>query len=174
MTPFTELNNNRLLLRKINMEDAPMILYLRSNPEVTRYIQRDPAQQTKTLEDAQAFIRYILQLMDRGASFMWAICDAQTKEMMGTICLWNFSQDLKKGEVGYDLAVDHQGNGYMNDALQLVTNYGFNWLQLDVIEAFTHRDNKASLNLLEKNGYVHQPNRKDPGNKNNLIYLKRR
>lgn len=156
------------------MDDAPLILHLRSDPEITKYIERPPERQTRTIEDAQAFIRYIFELMNRGASFMWSICLADTKEMIGTICLWNFSQDLKKGEVGYDLVKKHQGKGYMQEALELVTAYGFNWLQLDVIEAFTEKENTASIKLLEKSGFELQKNRKDPGNKKNAIYVLKR
>ena len=47
--PFPELKMERLQLRKMTLDDADEIFFLRSDPGVMRYIDRIPA---KNVEDA--------------------------------------------------------------------------------------------------------------------------
>jgi ribosomal-protein-alanine N-acetyltransferase len=41
-TPFPVLETNRLLLRQVTLQDAPEIFFLRSNPDVLKYLDREP------------------------------------------------------------------------------------------------------------------------------------
>ena len=68
--------------------------------------------------------------------------------MIGTISLWKFSEDKKTAEVGYDLNPVFHNKGIMTEALNCVLKYGFTQLQLDKIEAYTHKENQASRKLL--------------------------
>lgn len=90
--------------------------------------------------------------------------------MIGSICLWNFSNNLKTAEVGYSLYPEFQNKGIMSEALKSVIDYGFNELKLDKIEAFTHSKNEPSKKLLEKNGLQINHNRKDENNSFNTIF----
>lgn len=163
--PF--LKSDRLELRQLVLEDAPTVLFLRSDPQVNQYIQRDPLQ---NMEDAEAFINKILRLFKEKKSLFWAICLKESHEMIGSICLWNFSEDYKKTEVGYDLNPAHHGKGIMSEALQAIIKYGFNTLQVTSIEAYTERENVGSQRLLKKNQFVLLSERKDEGNANNDIF----
>ncbi|RLJ30734.1 acetyltransferase (GNAT) family protein [Chryseobacterium sp. 7] len=51
--------------------------------------------------------------------------------LIGTICLWNFSQDCKTTEVGYELLPEYHRQGIMCEALK-VLNFGFN--ELNILE----------------------------------------
>lgn len=68
--------------------------------------------------------------------------------------MWNFSKDNKKAEVGYDLNPLFQRKGIMSEALKSILGFGFNNLNLDKIDAFTHKKNESSKKLLEKNGFI--------------------
>jgi ribosomal-protein-alanine N-acetyltransferase len=43
-------------------------------------------------------------------------------------------------------------------------------MQLKTIEAFTHKNNRASIALLEKQKFVFEPEIKDEGFENNISY----
>ena len=55
--------------------------------------------------------------------------------------------------LGYKLDKDHLNRGLMTDAVGLVTDYAFSQLQLHRIEANVMPWNRASLRVVEKNGY---------------------
>ena len=70
--------------------------------------------------------------------------------MVGTICLFCFSDEAGKCEIGYELLTEFQGQGIMKEALEKVIDYAFNTINVQQIEAFFHKDNQASKKLLEK------------------------
>lgn len=169
-TPFPILKSDRLVMRQIVETDVDSILFLRSDAEVNKFIQRPPSRQTKNRADAARFIQELANYVVENKSISWGITIENQPQIIGTICLWNFSEDKKTAEIGYDLKPEFHGQGYMNEAMQSVLNFGFLKLHLHLIEAFTHRENKNSIKLLESNGFTCMKHRSDPENSNNLIF----
>ena len=165
--PFPTLTTERLQLRALVPEDIETIFLLRSHPEVIKYINRPPAQ---TIEEARTFYDMIAEQVSTGKSINWAISLIGEKEMMGSICLWNFSEDLKTIEIGYDLLPTYQGKGYMSEALAAIVKYGIDVLSSEKIEAYTSKYNEPSKRLLQKHGFTLQSNRIDEHDPNNIIY----
>ncbi len=168
--PFPELTTKRLLLRRIKESDSQVILYLRSDKTINTYIERPENRKTKNINDAIKFIKEINKAFDTNKSISWGISMKTNSEIIGTICLWNFSKDKIIAEVGYDLNPSFQKKGIMTEALKKIVDYGFNNLNLDKIEAFTHKENENSKKLLEKNGFHLKKDRKDLENNSNIIF----
>jgi ribosomal-protein-alanine N-acetyltransferase len=170
-TPFPKINTERLILRRLKQSDWEMISYLRSDKIVNKFVKRP---KTENKEDALKFINKINNGIDNNEWIYWSITMRDYKafigELIGTICLWNFSNDKKIAEVGYDLYPTFQGKGIMNEALNCVVDFGFNKLSLNKIEAFTHKDNESSIRLLKKNKFHYIKNRKDENNSDNIIF----
>ena len=165
---FPILKTNRLQLKKLINEDAPQIFYLRSNATVNQYILR--AKQ-KDLNEALSFINDRNKDIENGKIYYWAITLKGSQELIGSICLWNFSDDKTVSEIGYDLHPDYHHKGIMTEAIQEVISFGFNKLQLKSIEAYTHKENTNSVKLLIKNRFTYQPSRVDKGFPHNNIYV---
>lgn len=168
--PFPEIKTERLFLRKIEQSDCDVILFLRSDATVTKFIERPENRKTKNIADAIKFIKQLNEYLETNKSITWGITLKNNSKITGTICLWNFSKNNKTAEVGYDLDPEFQGKGIMNEALKMVVDFGFNELRLHKIEAFTHNENENSKKLLKKNGFQFIENRKDEGNKSNIIF----
>ncbi|HET8886849.1 MAG TPA: GNAT family N-acetyltransferase [Salinimicrobium sp.] len=164
---FPELKTERLHLRQLCATDADVIYFLRSDAAVNFYIKRAPA---KNREDAIEFINKVNTGFFGKPNKYWGI--TWGGRLVGTICLWNFSEDKKTAEIGYDLVPEFQRKGIMGEALKSVLDYGFQHLKLLKIEAFTHRKNESSINILNKNCFVLNPDRKDKDNADNLIFEK--
>ncbi|QMU30915.1 GNAT family N-acetyltransferase [Adhaeribacter radiodurans] len=165
---FPEIKTDRLLLRKLKYSDWKEISFLRSDETVNQYVDRPSAE---SQEEANNFIKRINENVDLHRSFYWCISQLGNNEMIGSICLWNISEDRKTAEVGYDLHPHFQGCGIMSEALISILHYGFNNLNLEKIEAFTHRNNESSRRLLLKNNFVLVEYRNDDDNENNVIYV---
>jgi ribosomal-protein-alanine N-acetyltransferase len=168
--PFPVLTTERLILRELKESDQELVLFLRSDKTVNAFIERPEDRKTKTTEDAIRFIKEIHGYAKSNTSIAWGITLKESPNIVGTICLWNFSDDRKTAEVGYDLHPNYQGLGIMSAALKLVLAYGFNRLHLDKIEAFTHKDNVSSIKLLARGGFVLMAHRTDADNVNNVIF----
>jgi [ribosomal protein S5]-alanine N-acetyltransferase len=124
--PFPELSTERLILRELKESDHQLVLFLRSDKTVNAFIERPEDRQTKTTEDAIRFIKELHGYAKNNVSIAWGITLKEQPDIVGTICLWNFSDDRKTAEVGYDLHPNYQGLGIMTTALKLVLDYGFN------------------------------------------------
>ncbi len=168
--PFPEIKTERLILRKVEASDCEEVLFLRSDTNVNKFIERPEHRKTKNKEDAIKFIKEITDAFEKNISFAWGITLKNNPKMIGSICLWNLSEDRKTAELGYDLNPDFQGKGIMSEALRSVLDYGFNHLKFEKIEAFTHKKNKSSKQLLETNGFKYMANRKDEDNTSYIIF----
>lgn len=165
--PFPILTTQRLILRKISMDDDQAIYLQRSSPVVNKYIARVPV---ADITEAQAWIERINTNVDAGLSINWAITLKDSGMFIGLICLWKFSEDDTIAETGYELSPVYHGKGYMSEALKCVIDYGFSELKLKTITAYTHRENTNSLNLLKKNGFTWNEGEIDEGFPHNVIY----
>ncbi len=148
---FTTLRTARLTLRQLSIDDQQDILALRSDPEINKYLGRQP---TKTIEDAINFINKVNENIEKQIALYWAITLTETKTFVGTICLFDFSNENNSCEIGYELMPKFQGQGIMKEATQVVIDYVFQTLKLKKILAFTHCDNQNSTNLLAKLNFV--------------------
>lgn len=165
---FPTLITERLLLRQLKATDDQAIFRIRSSDIVYKYIAK---QTQKKVAEAQAFITKTNKGIAKGEFMYWGITLKASQELIGTICLWNFSKDKLIAEIGYELYPDYHRKGIMNEVLSKIIEFGFGILNLKTIEAFTHKENEASKTLLIKNNFALEPDRKDDGFPNNIIYV---
>ena len=168
--PFPEIITERLLLRRLKASDCDVILFLRTDENVTKFIERPDHRKTKNISQARILIKEFDSCIETNHSITWGITLKNDLPIIGTICLWNFSQNKKTAEVGYDLHPKFQNKGMMSEALKAIVGFGFKELILHKIVAFTHAENLHSKKLLEKHGFHHNVNRKDLDNKSNIIF----
>ena len=162
--PFPVLKTERLTLRQLVSSDANEIFALRSNDNVNKYLGRKPS---KSIDDAKTFIQTINKNIQSNDSIYWAITLNGTDKLIGTICLFDFSDDNLKAEIGYELLPDFQGKGIMHEAISKVIDFGIKYIGLNSIEAYTHSENQNSTRLLEKFNF-----KKNGAGEGNLMMFK--
>lgn len=148
---FPILTTERLTLRPLSIDDQQDIFALRSDPKINKFLGRPLC---KTNEDAINFINNVNDNIEKSNTYYWAITLIDTKALVGTICLFDFSSENNSCEIGYELMTKFQGQGIMKEAAQVVIDYVFQTLKLKKILAFTHYDNQNSTNLLLKFNFV--------------------
>lgn len=149
-TPFPTLITDRLILRELETEDAKDIFAHRSEDRINHYLEDF---RHTSLEQTQAFIRNVQNLITNGKSLFWILVEKGADRFIGTVCLWNISEEESKAETGFTIDPEFQGKGYMNEALSKVIGFGFNKMNLNVIEAYTHKNNEPSIRLLLRNKF---------------------
>jgi ribosomal-protein-alanine N-acetyltransferase len=154
LRPFPTLTTERLILRKLNIQDADEIMYLRSNDNVNAYLDRDKA---ITIQDAKDFIKKIENILQNQEGAYWAITLNTNETLIGTICYYNFDLKNNIAEIGYELNPAYHGQGMMQEAIKKVIDYGFEVMQLDAITAFPRIDNESSVKLLKRNWFKLEP-----------------
>lgn len=150
-TPFPFIKTERLELRELRAEDAYEVFVQRSHPVINKYIKREVA---KNENDALDWINKQLERQSASEGILWGISIRGQSRLIGSACFWNLEPENDKAELGYSLHYDYFSQGIMTEALMAVLNYGFNTMKLKCIDAYTHKDNKASRRLLEKLGFI--------------------
>ena len=163
-TSFPILKTERLILRQLENSDDNEIFALRSNDNVNKYLDRQPG---KSIDDAKAFIQTINENIQKNNSFYWGITLNTSGKLIGTICLFGFSEANTKGEIGYELLPGFQGKGIMQEAASKVIDFAFRHIELNSIEAYTHAENQGSTRLLEKFNF-----KKHGNGDNNFVIFK--
>ncbi|MEZ4930661.1 MAG: GNAT family N-acetyltransferase [Saprospiraceae bacterium] len=151
--PFPILYSDRLILRKMELFDEPELYAMLADADNRKYIDQPSFE---NINDIIEYINVRNEFVEKNDCVYWAITLKEERKMIGTICLWDFSDDYKKAEVGYELNANYQGKGIMDEALQSVINYAFNILKINQLEAFTQSGNVGSIKLLEKNNFQKQ------------------
>ena len=165
-TAFPILTTERLTLRQPVINDEQEIFTLRSDSEINKYLNR---QVSNTIEDARNFINKVNENINKKESLYWAITLSDKNILVGTICLFGFSDKNYKCEIGYELLPGFQGQGIMKEAVEKVIDYAFNTIKVKKIEASLHRDNQSSIKLLEKFSFRNS-NKPDKTNPDLICY----
>lgn len=157
-TPFPNLETERLLLRRVNENDANEIFALRSNPETMKYI---PRPLVKSIDDALEHIAMIDAKIENNEGINWAITYKDNPKLIGIIGHYRIKPEHFRAEVGYMLLPEYNGKGIISEAIKEVVNYGFNAMKLHSIEAIIDPENFGSERVLQKCGFVKEAHLKE-------------
>ncbi|MBA4496111.1 GNAT family N-acetyltransferase [Paenactinomyces guangxiensis] len=107
-----------------------------------------------TLEGQRERIRKNNKMKDLDQYYLFGIYLAETGELIGNITLSEVLRGpLQSCFIGYYLDKNHNGKGYMTEAVRLAVSYAFNELKLHRIEAGVMPHNTRSMRVLEKAGF---------------------
>lgn len=143
-------SDGTVALEPLTVFHAEFLLRLRSDPDVLRYVDREPL---ASMTEAKAYAQTIADDSAAGRGANWLIREQASGAPAGSIGLWRIDRANDLAELGYTLMPDFWGRGYARRALGAVLDYGFGVLGLHRIEANINPDNEASRRLLERAGF---------------------
>ena len=141
----------RLLLRKPRMDDAPVIFEsYAQDPEVTRYLVWRPHKNVGETED---FLQRCLGVWEKGTNFPYALTLKENDQLIGML---EIHAKWFKLEVGYGMAREHWGKGYMTEALHVTIDWAFTQSEIFRVQAICDVDNIGSARVMEKAGMLRE------------------
>ena len=149
--PFKNLETERLLLRRVSIDDLNEILELRGNPETMKFI---PRPLVKTEEDALNHFKMIDEKIEKNEGINWAITVKGNPKLIGIIGHYRIQPENHRCEIGYMILPQYNGQGIVTEAIKIVLEYGFEDMNMHSIEAVIDPDNIASERVLQKNGFI--------------------
>ena len=144
------LETERLMLRRLHDNDVNEVLELRGNPETMKFIPRPLA---TTIEDALNHIKIINDKIDENQDINWAVTEKGSDKCIGLMGFYRTQPEHFRTELGYMIAPEHNGKGYVTEAVKTLLNYAFNTLNFHSIEAVIDSRHTASERVLQKNGF---------------------
>lgn len=149
--PFKNLETNRLLLRRLSVDDVKEVKAMRGNPVTMKFI---PRPLVTTDEEALQHIKVIDDNIEAKKGINWAITLKGNPKMIGLIGHYRIQPENHRCEVGYMILEEYHNQGIVTEALKAVMEYAFDDMQMHSIEAVIDPDNIASERVLQKNGFV--------------------
>jgi RimJ/RimL family protein N-acetyltransferase len=143
------LQTSRLLLRPLELADAPQAQLLFPHWEIVRYLSK-VVPWPYPPDGAYTYYRdAALPAMDRGDAWHWTLrLKTEPTQLIGSIA-------LLKGEHinrGFWLGLPWHRQGLMTEACEAVTDFWFNTLKFPVLRAPKAVANSASRRISEKSG----------------------
>ncbi len=108
---------------------------------------------TNSLQDCNSATDMFIDKWQKGENYAYSIVLKATGKAIGSIDIHNIDYDNYHGEIGYWLAEEYNGRGYMSGAVQLIENAAFS-LGINRIEISTQKENIPSANVAKRNKYV--------------------
>jgi RimJ/RimL family protein N-acetyltransferase len=148
---MTRLETERLLLRPLELYDAPTIQKLAGDPLVAATTLNIP--HPYPIGAAVDWIRRVQQY-DGHQHMTFGIVQRQKHDLLGTISL--HAGPASSAEMGYWLGVPYWNQGYMTEAVQRIIRYGFEQLGLHRVVACHFTINPASGRVMVKAGMIYE------------------
>ncbi len=144
-----ELRSGNIILRPLRLADAKRLAELANNEKISRNL-RDGFPHPYTEEDAENFLQ---KFTNQNPVTFFGI--DYNDEYVGNISLVP-GQDVyrKSAEIGYFIGEPYCNKGIITTAVNLITAYGFNHLDIIRIHTGVFEYNEASMHVLEKCGFV--------------------
>lgn len=149
--PFPILETERLVLRRITLEDAQSYFELRSNVDAMKHICK-PLQ--TSIEESKKMIYQINEMIAFNDGIGWAISLKENPKMIGSVSFHRIDKAHYRAEIGYMLHPEYWRKGIVSEAVESIINYGFNTLKFHSIEAHIDPTNVGSEKVLQKFNFV--------------------
>ena len=149
MNKFEYIESSRLILRPLNIPDAPSLFKYRSNKFTNQYQGWIP----EKLEDVNDFIenKIAKEFNQIGSWFQIAIVLKESNELIGDLGLHFLENDMV--EIGCTIAQENQGNSFATEALKLTIEHLFSQFNKHKIIGSVDPRNTASIAMLHKLGF---------------------
>ena len=151
MSDFPTLTTERLRLREIFPDDALTLFRIHGDANAMQWFGCDAQSE---LQEAEKMIAGWRNMPSPGRR--WGIVQKSDNALIGTCGLFKWNINWKSCTLGDELDRQCWRQGYMHEALSAVFQWGFITMELNRIEAQVHPDNIASLQLLNKHGFVRE------------------
>ena len=147
MKYFKKLVGERIYLSPRSLEDVEKYTEWMNDFDITDYTGR--SHQIMTLEAEK---KYIEEKIDAEATF--AIVDNNEDKLIGTIGLEDINHFRRTAELGIFIGdKDYREKGYGTEAIRLILDYGFNYLNLNNIKLDLMEFNERALACYKKCGF---------------------
>ena len=134
------LTTPRLLLRAVQNGDAEALVRIRSL--------------AMPLTDAQKNVARMVEELQKPFTFHWVI--TLDGAVIGRIKAWDVNPYNGYLQLGYDLAPEHRGHGYMTEAVQAVVRFLLTKAEVNRVFCSVRAGNTASCRVCEKAGMTHE------------------
>lgn len=145
----------RLILRPLEISDAEAMFAMDSNPTVHQYLWQNPS---KDISETIQIIEFVQKQYEENGIGRFATILKETGEFVGWTGIKFINDHLENGntnfyDYGYRLNEKFWNKGIATEASRAWLDFGFNQMNIQEMNAYTHAENGASNHVLNKVGF---------------------
>jgi RimJ/RimL family protein N-acetyltransferase len=149
--PEKPLGDGAIVLREWTDGDLPAIVAACSDPDLARWLDQVP--QPYTERDAREYLASTRRGWREATISSFAIADAETGALLGSISVHWLDHEHAVGEVGYWVRREARGRGIATRAVRLIARWAIRECGLRRLQLRADVDNVASQRVAEKAGF---------------------
>lgn len=142
------IETERLVLRKITLDDKAELFKLHAHPDVQMYTG-EPV--VESIEEIEMAIRARIENYEKYGYGRWATFLKNEMQFVGWAGL-DYLPEFDEIDIGYRFLPEFWGRGIASEASRAILTYGFDSLNIKRIIAIAMKENKASIRVMEKIG----------------------
>ena len=147
MKYFKKIVGERIYLSPRNVEDVEIFTEWMNDFYITDYTGRSYS--TITLQEEKAYLE-----KEQNNKNVFAIIDLQTDEIIGNVGLHEVNTINRTATLGIFIGnKNYWSKGYGTEAIQLILDFGFNYLNLNNIDLALMEFNERALKCYQKCGF---------------------
>ena len=147
------LENERLVLRRLDDADADDLRELAHSDRVYRYLPTFLFEQR--YDDPHIVIQKLYtECFQAKESLILGVFLKDTNSFCGLAEFYGFRDAIHKISIGYRLAESYWGQGIATETVALMVDYLLTRTDIEIITASTMVENRASARVLEKNDFL--------------------
>jgi RimJ/RimL family protein N-acetyltransferase len=171
-------DTKRLFLRPYQAGDGVWYFPMcqRNKPHLIQFETDNPIHYVNDETDAEVLVRqYAADWMARNHIFL-GVFDKNSNDFVGQIYIGVVNWDLPEFEVGYFVDINHEGQGYISEAVQGTLGFIFKYFQALRVRLECDERNQRSLRVAErcgfvKEGHIRQNKRREGGLLSGTLYF---
>ncbi|HLO72679.1 MAG TPA: GNAT family N-acetyltransferase [Flavobacterium sp.] len=149
------IESERLIYRPFELSDAEALFNMDKNPNVHKYLWQKP---TLHIEESIEIIEYLQKQYRENGIGRFATILKETGEFIGWTGIKFINDHVENGntnfyDYGYRLNENFWNQGFATEATKAWLAYGFNQMNIKLMNAYTHAENGASNHILSKSGF---------------------
>ena len=156
MAALLHLDSKRLHLRAYSPGDGPMYFQVgqKNRAHLQRYESGNIILAARSEDEAERIIAEICAAREEQRYFLLGAFDRISMEFVAQVYVGVINRELPEYEVGYFADCEHEGQGYVSEAVQAVLNWIFRDLGAYRVSLGCSDTNLRSARVAERCGFV--------------------
>ena len=154
----TRFESQRLILRPYQAGDGEM--YFAAGQRNRQHLQRYEAENVllspKSEQEAEALVQELAADWAAGNCYFLGAWDKTTGEFVAQVYIGVVNRDTPEFEIGYIADVDHEGQGYVTEAVKTALGFVFDHLHAHRVSLRCDTSNTRSQRLAERCGFTRE------------------
>ncbi|NBJ99779.1 N-acetyltransferase [bacterium 1xD8-48] len=148
--PWDILETDRLRVRESTVEDVDEFYRIYKEPSITLYMENLYSEREAELAYMRAYIDQIYGFYGYG---LWTVILKKTGQVIGKAGL-SVREGYEMPELGFVIDAGYQHQGYGFEVCTAILRYAKSELDFDEVQALVKKENRISMRLLDKLGFV--------------------